>query len=120
MLIEAPHHLGVVLDTKDAVHLIKGPCSETMLEAAQALEAGNSWIGEFESVNRKFKLMFRGVQDHPKMRGARVISAEIPSGRDVVALWAPADSIPGYLWLNVNPKQLTFRRENTFRPVLGM
>lgn len=120
MYIEAPHHPGIFLDTEDAIHLIKGPGSEKMLEAAKALEAGNSWIGEFESVNRKFKLMFHGVQDYPKLRGAWVVAAQIPSGRDVVVLWAPAGADPGYLWLNANPKQLSFRREGSFRPALGL
>jgi len=120
VFLEAPYHPGVILDTRDAVHLIKGPSSKKMLEAARALEAGKSWIGEFESVNRKFKLMFYGVQDHPKMRGAWVVAAQIPSGRDVVVLWAPAGADPGYLWLNVNPKQLSFRNEGSLRPALGL
>jgi hypothetical protein len=122
VLVSDPEIMNVVYDTEEAIPLASGPPAEIVAQAMITIQSWHFWaIEEFTSADQRvFHLEFVKVEPHPEFEGAWFIWAILPSDREVVVFYTPNQPNPGYLWLNVNPKQLSFRREGSLRPALGL
>lgn len=120
MFIETTEGSGMFLDTEEAIIMIAGPTNDQMAEMLKTFDPSQFLFGSFGTERGDFILVIRKIRKCTQWSDSWWLVAELPSGRDVLALWSPnSEQIKGYLWLNINPKQLTVRPTITPSPRLS-
>jgi len=117
MYIEIPNIPGIVLNTKEAIKIIKGPTEEYLVRALEGVLNQETWFGDFRSKDKAFVVEITEIMIHQQFKGSWFIVADLLSSKEVMILWSPGES-KGYLWLG-SPRQVNLLRKLSFKPIMG-